>query len=106
MNKLEKDCQKEILEYLKKQGVFCYKHHSGAFKVGAGNVKSGMKGISDIIGVLPNGKFLAIEVKNIGGKISTEQHLFLNNINRNKGVGFIAHNVDEVIKRLKLEKIW
>ena len=68
------------------------------------------KGVSDIIGILPDGRFLAIEVKKEGWqppKPGTkayehfmEQKKFIDTIRRNGGVGFFANCVDHVIDNL------
>jgi penicillin-binding protein-related factor A (putative recombinase) len=59
------------------------------------------KGISDILGVY-EGRFLAIEVKRPGGRVSSEQRAFIERVNEEGGVGFVAYSVDDVVKRLEL----
>lgn len=54
------------------------------------------RGVSDILGVLPNGRALAIEVKRPGGKPTEAQQLFLHEVNRAGGLAFTASSVDEV----------
>lgn len=55
-----------------------------------------MKGVADIIGVLPNGQFLAIEVKNAKGRQSLEQKIFEKNVKANHGIYILARSIDDV----------
>lgn len=59
------------------------------------------KGISDILGI-HKGRLLAIEVKRPGGKPTTDQVAFIDRVNEEGGIGFVADNVDEVVERLEL----
>jgi hypothetical protein len=58
---LESEITKAILKDLRSMGVFCFKHWGGPM---------GTKGVSDILGVLPGGRFLALEVKTEKGKLT------------------------------------
>jgi hypothetical protein len=84
------------------RGVFCWKQpNSGIQRAdGRGWIPSQTPGIADIIGVLPGGRFLAIEVKRPGGELSPTQKLFLENVNRSGGLAFMASSLEEVIKTL------
>lgn len=100
-DKTESQIQKEILDYLKLRRVLCFKHRNVGIKKPNGSyipLAFGEKGISDIIGCLPNGKFLAIEVKQPKGRASPEQLDFLARLNAQGGVGFIAHSLDEAME--------
>ena len=68
------------------------------------------KGVSDIIGILPKGvaasdggRFLAIEVKRPGGRVSPHQQQFIDRVNRMGGLGFVAYSVEDVITRLGVQ---
>lgn len=101
----EAEIQKQILDYLKVRRVLCFKHRNvGIYRKDTGSyipLAFGEKGISDIIGCLPNGKFLAIEVKAPKGKPSPEQLDFLHTVNQKGGLGFIAHSLDEAMEWLE-----
>ncbi|OQA61445.1 MAG: VRR-NUC domain protein [Candidatus Atribacteria bacterium ADurb.Bin276] len=56
------------------------------------------KGIPDIIGVLPGGKALLIEIKRIGGKVSEEQKSFLENAKALGAKAFVARSVEDLMK--------
>lgn len=95
----ESDIQKQILSFLCLNGIYCWTNKTqgtydptcGAFR--RNNTK---KGISDIIGILPGGRFLAIEVKSKYGKPSPEQMVFLAEIARYGGLAFIAKSMEDV----------
>jgi hypothetical protein len=57
----EAEVTKAILNELKSTGVFTWKYWSGAFS---------KKGVSDILGVLPDRRFLAIEFKGPDGRVT------------------------------------
>lgn len=70
----------------------------GAFNNGAGNyVRVGFVGCSDVIGQLRDGRFLAVEVKRPGGKVTDDQSAFLDRVATHGGVGFVAYGVDDVM---------
>jgi hypothetical protein len=60
-----------------------------------------IKGVADILGMLSNGRFLAIEVKSKKGRLSPEQKIFLEEINAGGGIGILARSVEDVECALK-----
>ncbi len=86
----EKDITHEIRSYLKIRGIFHWKQFQG---LGA------VRGIPDIIGIW-KGRMLCIEVKTETGKIRPEQQAFIDRINADKGLAFIARSVEDVMKEL------
>ena len=66
-----------------------------------------MLGISDIFAIAPQGsvnpgRFIAIEVKTEKGRTTVHQEFFINKINENGGLGFIARSIDDVKENLFL----
>lgn len=59
------------------------------------------KGCSDIVGMLRDGRFLAVECKTLTGRLTPEQAAFLATVNHHNGVAFVARSVDDVIKHLE-----
>jgi hypothetical protein len=57
---------------------------------------SGRKGVSDILAVLPGGRFLAVECKMPGKKPSPEQQSFLDEVTEQGGVGIWVTSLDEL----------
>lgn len=101
----EHETQAAILEYLQRvRGIFCWRNNSGAFKIGDRFIRTGKVGSSDIIGILPDGRFLAIEVKAHYGKVSPEQQTFIDTINANGGLAFVAFSVGDVMAQLDFKQ--
>ena len=63
--------------------------------------KAPCRGISDIIGVLPDGKILCIECKSSRGKLSAQQIDFLNSVAKNKGLAMVVYSVSDLQQILK-----
>ena len=100
----ERDIQKTIFDYLRMKKILCFKHRNvGIFKKDTGSyipLPFGEKGISDIIGCLPSGQFLAIEVKVKGNKPSPEQEAFILKVKAAGGKAFVAYSLEDVIREL------
>lgn len=97
---LEKDIQRACIEFLHLKKIFCWRNNTGAF-VGEYKGKTrflryGYPGSADILGMLPDGRFLAIEVKRPGNKLSDMQKVFAKKTVKNKGVYMVVHSVDEL----------
>jgi VRR-NUC domain len=94
---LEKDIQRHCLEWLAYEGIFCWRQNNLATPRGDGVYSfHGKRGVSDILGIMPDGRFLAIEVKQPGKKLRPEQEEFLQEITERGGVGMCVHSLDEL----------
>ena len=94
------------LEYLQLKQIFCWRNNTGAVKIGRSFIRYGFVGSSDIIGILPDGRFLAVECKREnGGVLSEQQKIFLKKIQENKGIACVVHSVKELMEVIKQEKI-
>ena len=92
-----------ILEYLDLRGFFAWSNTTGALKVRPGQlIRFGKTGSADILGCLPDGRFLAIECKSEKGRLSEAQKAFLNEITRLGGIAIVARSFLEVDQALKL----
>jgi hypothetical protein len=95
-----------ILSYLKWKGIFAFPVDSvGIFdpkrKVfRKRNSVHAMKGVSDILGILPGGRFLAIECKSKTGRMTVEQEVFLQDVRAKGGVAFMARSIEDVERHL------
>ena len=106
----EADIQAAILDWLKLHGLFCWRNNTGSFareyKTRDGQwrrtfFRAGFAGSADILGVLPGGRFLAIEVKRPRvGALSIEQKDFLDQVNATGGLAMVATSVDDVERAL------
>lgn len=90
-----------VLDYLEIRGIWAWRQNSGAFE---GEYKGkkrfmrfGIKGMSDILGVMPDGRFLAIECKVKPNKPTPDQLEFLGNVKRRGGVACLCWNIDDVM---------
>ena len=92
----ESEIQKEIMAYLTVRRIYHWRNNTGR----RGTVSYGFIGSADILGILPSGQFLAIEVKTPTGIQSTDQREFAMNISINNGLYILARSVEDVIKIL------
>ena len=99
----ESEIQKACLEFLQWNKIFCYINTSSGVYDPTRRVfrtNKNMKGVSDIIGICPDGRFLAIEIKAEKEKVSEDQQVFLENVATKGGVAFVARSVDELESKL------
>jgi len=95
---LEREIQYGILEYLKFKNIVAWKQNTAGIRKPDGSyIPSHTRGVSDILGILPNGRFLAIEVKQEGKYPTPEQKEFLGKIERNGGLALVARSIDDVM---------
>ena len=92
MPKLEQDIQKDMLDFLEKNGILAIKHNNIGIYARAG--------VPDILCCSNQGKFIGIEVKRPGEKPKPIQQAFLDAINKLNGVAFSAVSVEEVKSKL------
>lgn len=103
----ERNVQRQILRYLATVDVFAWRANSGSMTLEGSNGNrrhvrfASVQGLADIIGMLPNGRFLAIECKRRGGKVSVKQQAFIDCVNAHGGLAFVADNLDTVIEALR-----
>ena len=101
----EKDIKRNILAALKLWGVDVWPVFTGGIPCRAGAHGIIMRpnpaaGMPDIVGVLPNGLFLGIEVKTATGRQSDAQKAFQSAVEDNGGVYILARSVDDVRTQL------
>jgi hypothetical protein len=96
------------LQYLNVLGIMAWSNNTGAVKYrnGAGAdrfLRFGYKGSADIIGCMPDGRFLAVECKTEKGRVSESQREFLAGIKKSGGVAVVARCVEDVAEVLQAE---
>lgn len=99
----EVDIQNLIRIALSEKGIVTWRNNTFALKDPATGrlVRGGLcTGSADIIGIMPDGRFLAIEVKKPGKKPTKEQTNFLRVVNEHGGIGVWMDSVEglEVLK--------
>jgi hypothetical protein len=105
----EGEVVKACLEYLALRGIYAYRQNTGAAeyqdKKGKKRfVRYGKLGASDIVGLLPGGRFIAVECKAPGGRLSDHQIKYLEDIERMGGLAVIARSVEDLEKILRNQK--
>ncbi len=85
-----------IRQLLNMHRIWHFKHWGGPM---------GEKGVSDIIGILPDGsgRMFACEVKTERGRVTPHQARFIDRVNAAGGIGFVARSIEDVIEGLGLK---
>lgn len=76
------------------------RQNTGSARIGGRFVRFGWPGCSDVLGMLRDGRFLAVECKSPTGRLRPEQAVFLERINGAGGVGFMARDCRDVLREL------
>jgi len=104
---LEKQIENNILMFLREIGIIAWKNQTvGIYDAKAKAYRKSnnvfhRKGVSDILGILPDGRFLAIEVKSKVGRPSPEQLKFISDIQSKNGIAFISRSVEQTFDQLR-----
>jgi hypothetical protein len=111
----ESDVLSACLQWLGLHGVWCWRQNQGGIPLPGGGFRRfvGLKGVSDILGILPRrihlagqpapvtfGSLLAVETKRPGEKLRAEQEEFLRQVNERGGIGLCVHSVTELAEKL------
>tara|TARA_R110002020_G_scaffold94189_1_gene226872 strand:+ start:150 stop:527 length:378 start_codon:yes stop_codon:yes gene_type:complete len=104
---LEKEIENLILEYLsympgyfwKNQSVGVYDSVRKQFR--KSHNKFHVNGVSDILGCLPGGRLVGIEVKTKKGRATANQKAFMEKIGNCGALPFIARSVEDVKEQLE-----
>lgn len=95
-----------ILDLLNLIGALAWRNNTGALRPqrrdgSYGFVQFGYRGSGDVLGVLPDGKFISIEVKAGRDRIRESQEWFIEEVNRRDGIAFVAHSLEDVEQALR-----
>lgn len=95
---LEREVLKACLDFLHLHGIFVWRQNQGAIPLKEGGYRRfvGQRGVSDCLGILPGGTFLAVEVKRPGGKMSQDQVEFQERVASLGGVACCVSSVGEL----------
>lgn len=92
----------QVIAYLKLSGNYVWRQNTGAMTTKEGRfVKFGHKGISDVLGIAKDGRFIAVECKVGHNKPTSFQSDFLQEIKDRGGYACVAYSVDDVINFLE-----
>jgi hypothetical protein len=90
------------LWYLKAHRVPAHKMNSGAIKGKHGRfVRFGFPGCPDIVGILPGGKFLGVEVKTGTGRLNADQIVFKGVVEDSGGVFVLVRALGDLERALQ-----
>jgi hypothetical protein len=89
---------RSCLEYLRLRGVVCWRQNSGALTTPSGGFMraADINGVADIIGLLPSGRFLAVECKSLRGRQSEAQRAFQAMVEGSGGLYIIARGIEDL----------
>lgn len=90
---------RECMLALSEAGCIVWRNDSGAYRTETGRlIRYGLcKGSADLIGIAPDGVFLAIECKTGKGRASADQKRFLAAVNRQGGRAGIARSGEQAV---------
>jgi hypothetical protein len=94
----ETDLVKSCLEWLSYHGIYCWRNNTAGIysKKSGGYFFHGMRGVGDIVGILPDGRFLSVECKVGTNKPTEHQTEFMKKIAENNGVAIWVSSLDEL----------
>ena len=80
-----------------------WRNNTGVSRTGGRYIKFGLKGSSDILGLIPDGtgRMLAVECKAGKKKPTVEQRAFIDRVNDAGGLGLVVYSADELHEELK-----
>lgn len=94
-----------IAAALSEHGCFVLRTNSGVYYDSQGNrITIGFKGLSDLVGFRPDGKFFALEIKTATGRPSPEQIKFIDFCHSKNIPAGIARSVEEALQILEVGK--
>ena len=95
----ERNIQSQIMIALSSAGCLVFRNNTGALTDKTGRlVRYGLcKGSSDIIGVCPDGRFLAVEVKTAKNRLTPDQERFILAVKASGGRAGVARSVDDAM---------
>jgi hypothetical protein len=87
---------------LKLRGIYHWRNSVGSVQIRPGQwYKFGKIGSSDILGLLPGGRFFAAECKAPDGRLSPEQRQFLADIKALGGMAVVAKSWQDIDQALR-----
>lgn len=101
----ETQIQKQILDYLATIRIFAWRNNTRSVRVGGRLMHFGHRGSPDILGVLPGGTLLAIEVKKPGEEPSDPQKEFLSRLSAAGARVIIADCLEDVISQVSWDRL-
>lgn len=89
------------LEHLALRGIFSWRNNTGAVEVEGRYIRYGLPGSPDILGILPDGKFLGVECKTPEGRQRRLQKRFQGATEENRGIYILARSSADLASALE-----
>ena len=93
---IETETNKLIIAALEKIGCYVWRNNTGVARDGGRYIRYGLKGSSDIIGVAPDGHFIAVENKTGGKPMSKDQTAFFDRVQDKGGYVYVVESIDDI----------
>lgn len=91
----------QCLEWLAIHRIFAWRNNTGAYKTKTGAfVRYGHVGSADILGILPGGRFLAVECKTATGRQRSAQQVFEKMVTGSGGLYILARSTGDLERAL------
>ncbi len=106
---LERDVQRAVLEYLAWRKIFAWRNQTtGIYDPRRGVFRAGqtLRGVPDVLGILPDGRFLGVEVKRPGKHLEPHQQEFQTRATALKAVCVCVHSAAELDAALTAEGVF
>jgi hypothetical protein len=96
----EQSLVKPCLDLLALRGVFAWRNNTGSVVATSNGrrrfVRFSTLGASDILGVLPSGRFITVELKSKTGKLTRAQRSFLDRVEAAGGLALVVRDLKEL----------
>lgn len=94
----------DCLRYLQIRGIYHWRNSTGAVRIAPGRfMRFGKVGSSDILGCLPDGRLLCVEVKAPDGRLSVEQKQFLADVRNLGALALVVRGWRELDEALRVD---
>ena len=90
-----------MLDLMIRVNIYAWRNNVGAARLKGFYVRFSKKGSADFIGLLPDGRFLAVEAKTPDGELSDDQKGFRHEVERRHGVYITAVSLEELASKLR-----
>jgi len=95
-NAKEAGVLRDCLAFLHRVRIFAWRNNTGTLWTNGQPVSFGFPGSPDIVGILPDGRFLGVECKSAYGKQSAKQKKFEQRVHSSKGVYILARCTEDL----------
>ena len=101
----EQNLVKPALQLLALRGIFAWRNNTGAVRATNRSgkerfIRFSTPGASDLLGILPGGRFLAVEPRSPSGKVTQAQRSFLDRVTAAGGVALVISDLAELEREL------